>query len=131
MTEGIDYIFLENALQCACKTGHRLLFQSLIRKNMNCNSDSKKDEESSESPMFSHEYCAVEQSDPHHADRNDLYPQRYRPMNRKIGNICSELRMIHQPFIPMSVSPQKQSSRKQKKRSSWQHRKKHSKCRKT
>ena len=98
---------------------------------MYCDGDSKKDEESAESPMFSHENGAIKQSDPHQAHRHDLDPQRYRLMNREISNIWSELRMIHQPFIPMPVSPEKQSSGKQKERSSRQHRKKHSECRKT
>ena len=77
---------------------------------MNCDGSCKKEEESSECPMLSHKYCAIEQSDPHQTDRHNLDPQRYRLMNREIRNIWSELRMIHQPFIPMPVSPEKQSS---------------------
>ena len=47
----------------------------------------KEDEEEPKGPVLSHEYGAIEEGEPHHADRYNLDFQRNRLMLHKVADI--------------------------------------------
>lgn len=59
----------------------------------------QKDEEEAEGPVFGHEEGAVQESEPHHSDRDDFDLQGNGLMDHEVLDIWSQSRMVHQPVI--------------------------------
>ena len=85
---------------------------------------SQSNEKEPQRPMVSYTNGAVKKCQPKSCDRNNLNPQRNGLMLKKVGNIRSELWMIHQPIIESSVALKKKCSRQQKQWCGRKHRKK-------
>ena len=77
---------------------------------MDCHGNGNKNEEGSEGPVTRDEHSTIQQCHPEGSDRNHLYSQRDGLVLHKVGNIWSELGMIHQPVIKFPVAAKKKGS---------------------
>lgn len=93
---------------------------------MYCDACCQSKEEESQGPMLRHSESAEEQGYPKGGNGYYLDFHGYGLMMQEVGNIRTQLRMVHQPFVELPVAAQEQKSGQEQQRCGRKHRKEYS-----
>ena len=104
-----------------------VILTSLVRKNMDGDSDCDKDEHQAEGPVLCNKDSTIQKGQPYKSHRYDLDMQRNSLMLKKVLDIWSQFRMVHQPLIQTEMTAQKKRCTKQQEWRGRQYRQKDAK----